>query len=301
MFLFLTGAMELELGQLDLRYEQLRTRNAERERRLLAAIADVGQQMPIVVVADAARWVVVDGYKRVRAIRRLAYDTVRAMAWELGEADALLLERLLRTGEVGSALEQGWLLTELSGRFGLGREELARRFDRTVSWVSRRLALVNELPRSVQEHVRAGAIGAHAAMKYLVPLARANEEDCTRLSDAIAPERVTSRQMAELYAAYTAAGVGGREMIMRQPMLVLRARTEAAQDRAADKRPVELLLEDLSIVGAVARRARSRLHRGVADDAELDERQQAVRACNDARAEVESLGRCCDKELGHAG
>jgi ParB/RepB/Spo0J family partition protein len=293
--------MELELGQLDLRYERLRTRNATRERRLLSAIAEVGQQMPIVVVGDDARWVVVDGYKRVRAVKRLGQDTVRAMAWEIGEADALLLERLLRAGEIGSALEQGWLLKELESRFGLGRDELARRFDRTPSWVSRRLGLVNELPAAVQEHVRVGAVGAHAAMKYLVPLARANEQDCTRLCDAIATERVTSRQMAELYAAYIAAGPAGREMVVSQPVMVLRARAEAAREREGDKRPIELFLEDLRIVGAVGRRARTRLSRGALDDAEIDEREQARRACNDAHAEVESLKRHCDKEIADVG
>jgi hypothetical protein len=41
---------------------------------------------------------------------------------------------------------------------------------RSVSWVSRRLALVRELPESIQEHVRRGEIVAHAAEKYLVPL-----------------------------------------------------------------------------------------------------------------------------------
>ena len=57
--------MELELGQLDLRYEALRTRSAPREQRVLASIAQVGQQLPIVVVRDAQVPVVVDGYKRV--------------------------------------------------------------------------------------------------------------------------------------------------------------------------------------------------------------------------------------------
>lgn len=293
--------MELELGQLDLRYERLRTRNAARERRLLAAIAEVGQQTPIVVVADAPRWVVVDGYKRVRAVRRLGQDTVRVIAWEIAEADALLLERVLRAGELGSALEQGWLLRELESRFGLGREELARRFDRTASWVSRRLALVSELPVKIQEHVRTGAIGAHAAMKYMVPLARANEGDCTRLGDAISKERVTSRQMGELYAAYMSAAPAGREMVVTQPLVVLRARAEAARDREGEKRPVDVLLADLGIIGSVARRASSRVSRGSLDDADPETRAQAHRACNDAHAEVEALKRRCDKEMAHAG
>jgi ParB/RepB/Spo0J family partition protein len=293
--------MDLELHQLDLRYERLRTRSAQRERRLLAAIADVGQQTPIVVVIDGGRWVVVDGYKRVRVARQLGHDTVRAIAWELGEADALLLERLLRAGEIGSALEQAWLLKELVGRFGLGREELARRFDRTPSWVSRRLALASELPSAVQEHVRAGAVGAHAAMKYLVPLARANEDDCVRLADVIAPLRLTSRQIAELYAAYIEGGPSSRELVVTQPMMVLRAREAAAKERAEDTRPIELLLEDLRILGAVARRAHVRVQKGAGDGAEGDERAQVVRACGGALGEVESLKRYCDKELADAG
>ena len=95
-----------------------------------------------------------------------------------GGLDALVLERILRAGDRGNAIEEGWFLRELETRFELNRDELARRFDRTPSWVSRRLGLVRELPESVQAHVRAGAIGAHAAMRYLVPLARANADDC---------------------------------------------------------------------------------------------------------------------------
>src|SRR5206468_4047979 len=42
--------MELELHQLDLRYQELRTRQPTRERRLVASLAEIGQQTPIAVV-----------------------------------------------------------------------------------------------------------------------------------------------------------------------------------------------------------------------------------------------------------
>ena len=48
-------------------------------------------------MADGGRFVVIDGYKRVRALRRLSQDAVRATAWEVTEVEALLLERLMRT------------------------------------------------------------------------------------------------------------------------------------------------------------------------------------------------------------
>ncbi len=288
--------MQVELGQLDRRYEGLRTRSAARERKLLASLAEIGQQAPIIVVRDDARLVVVDGYKRMRALGRLGHDIAEATEWSLGEADALLLERLLRAGDADSAIEQGWFLRELSKRFGLSLEELARRFDRTKSWVSRRIGLVSELPTAVQERVREGAIGAHAAMKYLVPLARANEDDCVRLTDAIAPLRLSNRQIGELYATYVAGGVGARELLMRAPMMVLEARAEVS---AQGEAPVDKLLDDLHIVAAVARRAHSRLVSGAVDGAGDDARENVRLACGNAHGEVERLKRRCERELGH--
>jgi hypothetical protein len=49
--------MELEFHQLDLRYERLRMRQPAREQRLLASLADAGQQIPIVVVMAGAIYV----------------------------------------------------------------------------------------------------------------------------------------------------------------------------------------------------------------------------------------------------
>src|SRR5438874_9456220 len=147
--------MKLEFQQLDRRYEHLRVRNPERQRRLLASLAASGQQTPIVVVAVAERsdhqYLVIDGYKRVAALEQLGRDRVEAVVWEMSEADALVLDRSMRLSEQETALEQGWLLSELEQRFGYRLEDLARRFDRSVSWVSRRLALVEQLPEAVQQ------------------------------------------------------------------------------------------------------------------------------------------------------
>ena len=130
--------MELEFHQLDRRYEMLRTSCRKRDSRILASLNRHGQQLPVVVVAggDEGRHILVDGYKRVRALRKLGHDTVRATCWDLSEDEALLLGQLMQSAESVSALEQGWLLCELRERFELTVEELARRFDRSLSWVS---------------------------------------------------------------------------------------------------------------------------------------------------------------------
>src|SRR5436305_3398195 len=151
--------MKLEFHQLDRRYEHLRARNPERQRRLLTSLAASGQQTAIVVIAVSKgpdRYLVIDGYKRVTALEQLGRDTVDAVVWDMSEADALVLDRSMRFSEQETALEQGWLLAELERRFGYTLEDLAQRFDRSVSWVSRRLALVEQLPETVQQRVRAG-------------------------------------------------------------------------------------------------------------------------------------------------
>jgi ParB family chromosome partitioning protein len=107
--------MQLEFHQLDRRWEHLRVRHPQRQRRLLASLAESGQQTPIVVVAATGqpdRYLVIDGYKRIAALQQLGRDIVEAVAWPMSEAEALLLDRSLRLSEQETALEQGWLLAD---------------------------------------------------------------------------------------------------------------------------------------------------------------------------------------------
>src|SRR5262249_41087924 len=88
-------SMQLEFHQLECRWEHLRVRHPARQRRLLASLADCGQQAPIVVVADEGqpdRYVVIDGYKRIAALKQLGRDTVEVVVWPMSEAAAVLLD-----------------------------------------------------------------------------------------------------------------------------------------------------------------------------------------------------------------
>ena len=78
-------------------------------------------------------------------------------------------------------LEEAWLLRELVEVHGENATTLAVSLQRSASWISRRLALVRVLPESVQSAVRRGQLPPQAAMKSLVPLARANRTQCEDL------------------------------------------------------------------------------------------------------------------------
>ncbi len=241
--------MELEFHQLDRRYEDLRLRRPERESRLLSSLAKQGQQVPIVVVKEEGSYLVIDGFKRLRCLELLGSDTVRATLLDLEKSDALLLDRSQRSSEGLSQLEQGWLLAALRSQ-GLSQKELALRMDKSVSWVSRRLALAGELPTQVQEHVRCGAIPAHAAMRHLVPIARCNRQDCLRLAEAIAGAGLSSREVGELCSAFSQSSARVRERLLEDPRLFLRAR--AHKDHPP---PLPAQLEMLQDLDKMARTA----------------------------------------------
>lgn len=280
--------VDVDLHQLELRHDDLRIRGGDRRRRLIASVAELGQQVPVIVIRDGDRLVLIDGYLRVEALRRLGRDTAVATTWPVSEPEALLHHRHLAVS-AHSAIEDAWLLARLRTH-GLALDQLATRMCRSKSWVSRRLALLDELAVAAQASVRAGIVPPHAAMKYLVPLARANRRHCEQLIVSLGETRVSERDVGALYRAWRHADVTGRQRIVTEPLLYLRALRAA---ESVDDDDASALLKDLTMLGAIAWRARRRVHRGGALTAD---HTKAWRAAADA---VASLGAAIE-EL-HAG
>lgn len=221
-------SQSLEFHQLDCRLERLRVRHPAHQRRLIASLAETSQQIPIIVIQEAERYLVIDGHKRIAALQSLGRDTVEAVVWDMSEVDALLLDRSLRMSEPDSALEQGWLLSEMEERLGYSIDDLARSFDRSGTWVARRLSLVETLPETVQQQVREGKIAAQIAMRYLVPVARVSLEQCLQMAAVFANQHWTTRQAAALYNAWREAKGAVRQRILANPELFLKTQQQPA-------------------------------------------------------------------------
>ena len=287
--------MRLEFHQLERRWKHLRVHEPHRQRQLIASLAEAGQQTPIVVVPaeqDSNRYVVIDGYKRIVALEQLRQDTVEATVWAMPEAEALLLDRSLRFSRQECALEQGWLLSEMEQHFGYSLEELARRFDRSVSWVSRRLALVELLPETIQQQVRDGRIAAQTAMKYLVPMARITPGDCERMAAAFALHRCDTRQAAQLYRAWREGTRVVRERILSQPELFLKTQRRPPAPAATQ---AAALQQELETAAALLRRASRRLAEAV-PEMNGEQQQQARRQLESARRELDRIAERMGKE-----
>lgn len=279
--------MEVELSQLELRYSELRIADRQGQAKLMASMASEGQLSAVAVVATevAERFVLIDGYARVKVLRQLGRDLAHAVMLKMSEADALVMSHRLEGQRRRSALEDGWLLLRLTQDHGMKPGDLATRLGRSRSWVSRRLGLVQVLPLSVQKRVRRGQLSAQVASKYLVPLARANGEACSELSKNLCGHRPSVREMQRLYTAWRMGDTEQRSRIVAEPKLFLKATMPVDEVDDGAKR----LLDDLSILSSVSRRSERRIDEGAYTEAAEPARQRLRRAWKRTRQSFESL------------
>ena len=78
----------------------------------------------------------------------------------MAEPEVLIFRQLLCPDVTDSEFGQGWLLRTLHEDHGFALDALARRFDRSVSWVSRRVSLVRTLTRRCPSNTSTRAPGA---------------------------------------------------------------------------------------------------------------------------------------------
>jgi ParB family chromosome partitioning protein len=291
------GTLTIECRALVMTYAHLRIRDLSAEARLAASMADGGQTNPVIVVHDAqGRPVLIDGYRRVRALARLGQDTVTAIALGVSEADALVYCHQQETSRRRSIVEEGWLVRELSEQ-GPTLLTIGLALGRTPSWVSRRMALVCALPESAEKAVRRGLVPPHGAMKSLVPLARANKAHCEQLVQALGQQRITTRQMAHLYAAWRSGDSEQRERIVSAPRLFLRVAEASAPEEPSDE--IGWLLRTLSAAGEALTRAGERLERAASVDAGVVKNARVRRAIRPIKAAWEALHTRMEED--HAG
>ena len=86
----MANGRDIDLHLVDLRYARARLIETRAVERLAHSIEQYGQLLPCIVVADAERLVLLDGYRRIAALRRLGRDTVNAEQWSCDLAQGLL-------------------------------------------------------------------------------------------------------------------------------------------------------------------------------------------------------------------
>ena len=81
--------------------------------------------------------------------------------------------------------------------------------------------------------MREGKIAAHVAMKFLVPVARINLEDCERMAAVFAQHHCESRQAGQLYAAWRNGSAAIRKRILDAPDLFFKTQRQTQEKAPA--------------------------------------------------------------------
>jgi ParB family transcriptional regulator, chromosome partitioning protein len=234
--------LDLDLHRLDLRFAGSRLVEPQAVARIAQSIERCGQIVPCIVVAvpggagtGADPRVLIDGYRRVAALRRLGRDTARVEQWTCDLTEALLGVLARTQDRRFASIEEALLLRELVQGQGLSQHDLARRSGRDVSWVSRRLALLSALPDAALAAVRAGKLSGWAANRIVAPLARANTEHADRLLAVLAVVPLSTRELRCWFEHYQRAARPVRERMLDDPRLFLDARRATDERRAGER------------------------------------------------------------------
>jgi len=256
--------MEIDLHRLELRFAALRIDDAPAVRRLAESITAHGQLVECVAAgaSEDTGLVLIDGYRRVAALKRLGRDTARVQCWSC-PVDQALTQVLAHTGSRQfSPIEEALLLRELIDAHGLKLREAAHRCARDVSWVQRRLMLLGALSAAVLEAVRSARVSSWAATRVFAPLARANAGHAERLLASLDVQGLSTRELRTWFEHYQHAQREQRERMVEQPRLFLASLSQRQLDRDAQELrggPEREVVGDLGHLRALLERVRRRL------------------------------------------
>lgn len=256
------ACLNADLHRLELRYAGARLIDVRAVECLARSIDQCGQLIPCIVVAEADRLVVIDGYRRIAALRRLGRDTASVEHWNCDLAQALLNVLAHAQSRPFAALEEALLLRELVNGLQLSQHEVARRSGRDVSWVQRRLQLLVALPDPLLDAVRSGQLSTWAATRIFAPLARANSEHAERLLGALHTAPLSTRELQLWFSHYQSAQRPLRERLVSHPRLFVDTLSARDEQRSIDQLragPEGEALADLRYLAALLARVRKRL------------------------------------------
>ena len=225
--------IEVDIHLLDLRYEHTRIKDAKSLRRLQASISSYGQIVPALVVAEDDKFILIDGYLRLKALKGCGHDCIYVQVLEDAEVNALFTLLAQDNAHHYEAIEQASLINELHSRFSCSFAEIGKRLGRDKSWVKRRLDLITSLPDTIQQAVMNGKVSTWAASHVLVPLSRVNAKDACQLTENISKDPISTRELNALYKHYQKSTRKVRDRIITQPALFAKTIKQQALEREA--------------------------------------------------------------------
>lgn len=242
---------EIELGALDLRYKSFRLKNRISEALLLSSIAERGIEEPLEGVDAKEGPILLNGFKRLRCARKLNIHIVPYLS--LGEDEATGIVALLRISnhKTLNILEQAGFIQTLKAIEGMNLAQIAEALDRSKSWVSMRVGLIDEMTEIIRSTLFSGAFPVYAYMYTLRGFMRMNgvsREEIEGFIVALSAKKLSVREIELLAHGYFRGPASFREQIQAGNIaLSLEQIKQVPEDPAGCNAFERGLLNDLQI------------------------------------------------------
>jgi len=187
---------DVEISKMGEGYAAFRIVSPRADEAMVKSMKKYGQLSPVVCAKIGDGREIVDGFKRLRACRRLGKETLKARIIEAADRVVKAAVIQLNRGSSISELEEAMVLSSLYREDGLSQTEIAVLLGRHKSWVSRRISLIERLHEEVRQDVRLGLLPQSMGRK-LAMLPRGNQKD---VAVAIIKHRLSTREAAKLIA-----------------------------------------------------------------------------------------------------
>ena len=229
------GAKQIDLHRLELRFEATRITDPAAVQRLAESIQTSGQLVACIAAGDqdSGALVLMDGYRRVGALKRLGADTALVQCWHCPVGPALAQMLAHSFSRAFDPMEEALMLRELIDSLGLSQREAARQCARDVSWVQRRLVLLAALPGDLVQAVRNAQVSSWAAARILAPLARANSAHASQLLAGMGTNRLSTRELQAWFSHYQTSQHTQRQRMVEHPRLFIDSLNERQSQRLA--------------------------------------------------------------------
>lgn len=240
---------EVELSQIDLRYEGHRMKQPRLEERLLSSIAQRGLQEPLEGVSLGQTHVLLNGFKRHRCALKLHLPTVPFHS--LGPDEVTAITNLLRISNRKSLslLEQARFIDELKQTGGMSVGEIAVALERSNAWVSMRLGLLARMSPKVRDLLLAGAFPIYSYMylgRQFMRMKSVQATDLEAFIGAVSGHSLSIREVAQLAHGFFRGPESFRQEILQGKLaLALKQVAQVPQDPDACTEFERILVGDL--------------------------------------------------------
>jgi hypothetical protein len=159
-------------------------------------------------------FVLLDGFKRLRAAKKLGVELVPVAS--LGENEPAGILRFIRLSNVSGLdiLEQAALVDELNRSYGMSPMEISRHVERSPAWVSVRLGFIGRMSAEVRKAVFAGKFPVRSYMYTLRPFTRVKRKETDKFVKAVSGKGLSTRAIETLANGYFKGGAELKEQIL---------------------------------------------------------------------------------------